>query len=84
MRGMHLDPLIGAGFEPPRRNTAAREYKRVYPFGVEHGQFEIKFVWRGCYGLPFHPPIIGQLAAIGLDPHQKFLMVARTTPGLTF
>jgi len=54
VRWVHLDPLVGPGFEPARRNAAARKHKGVRPLGVDHRQFQIGAVWRGLNRLPFH------------------------------
>lgn len=90
VRWVHLDPLVGPGFEPARRNAAARKHKGVRPLGVDHRQFQIGAVWRTSNRLPFHaeswtayrhpalifikPPATG-LVPLRTSPHKNLLRV---------
>ena len=80
MRGVHFDPLVGPGFEPARRNPAARKDEGV-PFLIDHRQFQINVVWRSYDGLPFHGRMVGSPATSALDPHRKRLLLTRTNTG---
>ena len=70
MRGVNLDGRMCVCFHPTAKNTAARKNKHMLPSDVDHRQFQIAVEGCGCYALPIHSMMVGQLFGLGFDPHQ--------------
>jgi hypothetical protein len=70
MRWMHIDPLMGPGFQPTRRYPAAGKYKRVSPLRVDDSEFEISVIWRSRNGPPLHLCMIAPPFRFDFDRHQ--------------